>query len=264
MTEQASTSTDQTAGTTRGTTQAIHKAKRMLPWPLNLYQTAIGKKYVMALTGIGLLGFVVVHMIGNLHIYEGPTQLNEYAHALRDLGGHIVPRTLILWVLRFGLIAMFILHIHSAYSLKELSRRSSDKANLVSGAKKYAGGQDFVAANYASRTMRWTGPIIGLYVLFHLADLTWGVWLGDEYVHGDVYNNVVNSLSSLPVAAIYVAANVALSLHIYHGAWSMFQTLGVTNPRYKLARRVFAALIATVIGVGNISFPVLVQTGVVS
>lgn len=241
----------------------LRERKRHLPWPLNLYQTAVGKKYVMAVTGVGLLGFVVVHMIGNLHLYEGPAQVNEYAEALRDLGGHLVPRTLVLWGMRVGLIAMFVLHIHSAYSLKEMSRRSSDKAGLVSGAKRYVGGQDFAAASYASRTMRWTGPIVGLYVLFHLADLTWGWWLGDDYVRGDVYSNVVESMSSLPVALVYVAANVALAVHIYHGAWSMFRTLGVVNPRTRSLRRGFAAAIASLVCAGNLSFPVMVQAGVI-
>ncbi len=241
----------------------IRPRRRRLGWPFDIYQAAVGKKYVMALTGMGLIGFVIVHMIGNLHLYEGPTQVNEYAEALRDLGGHLVPRTFILWGLRFGLLAMFVLHIHSAYSLKEMSRKSSPSANYVSGNKKYAGGQNFAAAGYASRTMRWTGPIIGLYVLFHLADLTWGWWLGDDYVRGDVYHNVVESLSSLPVAAVYVVANVALAVHIYHGAWSLLQSLGVNNPRYNHLRRGLATTVAGVILVGNLSFPVMVQAGLI-
>ena len=118
--------------------------------------------------------------------------------------------------------------------------------------------------NFASRTMRWTGPIIGLYVLFHLADLTWGWWLGSDYVRGDVYHNVVESLSSLPVAIIYVVANVALSVHIYHGTWSMFQTLGVNNPRFNHLRRGLAAGLAAMICVGNLSFPVMVQAGLIA
>ena len=242
----------------------LRRRRRELPWPLNIYQTSVGKKYVMAVTGIGLLAFVIVHMIGNLHLYEGPAQINEYAEALRDLGGHLVPRTLILWVMRIGLLAMFVLHIHSAWSLKEISRRSSPKANWVSGNKRYAGGQDYAAVNFASRTMRWTGPIIALYVLFHLADLTWGWWLGGDYIRGDVYHNVVESLSSLPVAIIYIVANVALSVHIYHGMWSAFQTLGVNNPRFNHLRRGLATVIAGAILVGNLSFPIMVQAGVVA
>tara|TARA_B100001179_G_scaffold232048_1_gene223622 strand:+ start:2041 stop:2760 length:720 start_codon:yes stop_codon:yes gene_type:complete len=217
----------------------------------------------MALTGIGLLGFVIVHMIGNLHIYEGPVQLHEYAEALRNLGGGLFPRTFLLWVLRLGLAGMFVLHIHSAYTLKERSRKASDKADFVGGEKKYGSKRDYVAANYASRTMRWTGPIILLYLLFHLADLTWGFWLGDNYVLGDPYHNVVASLSSLPVAIIYVVANVALAIHIFHGTWSLCQSLGINNPKYNELRRTFAKLVAGIILVGNLSFPVLVTAGLV-
>ncbi len=232
----------------------IRRRGAQLPWPLNLYQTAIGKKYVMAITGIALLGFVVVHMIGNLHIYEGPAQVYHYGEALRDLGGHLVPRTLLLWVMRVGLIVMFALHIHSAWSLSRMSIKA-DSA--------YASKRDYIAVNFASRTMRWTGPIILLYLFFHLADLTWGWWLGDEYVRGDIYHNVNESFSSVPVAIIYIAANVVLAVHIYHGAWSMFQTLGINNPAYNNMRRSFATGIAGLILVGNLSFPIAVQTGLI-
>jgi succinate dehydrogenase / fumarate reductase cytochrome b subunit len=217
----------------------------------------------MALTGIGLLGFVIVHMIGNFHIYEGPVQLHEYAETLRGLGGGLFPRTFLLWLLRIGLAGMFLLHIHSAYSLKERSRKASDKADFVGGEKKYGSKRDYVAANYASRTMRWTGPIVLLYLLFHLADLTWGWWLGDDYVLGDPYHNVVASLSSLPVAIIYVVANVALAIHIFHGTWSLFQSLGINNPKYNALRRSLAKGVAGIILVGNLSFPVLVTAGLI-
>lgn len=232
----------------------VRRRPKQLPWPLNIYQTAIGKKYVMALTGIGLLGFVVVHMIGNLHLYEGPHQVYEYGEALRDLGGHLAPRTFVLWVMRLGLIAMFGLHIHSAWSLSLMSHKA-DSA--------YAGSRNYTAANFASRTMRWTGPIILLYLFFHLADLTWGWWLGDSYARGDVYHNVSESMSSLPVAILYVVANVALAVHIFHGAWSMFQSLGINNPKYNALRRGIAQGLAGLILVGNLSFPIAVQTGLI-
>ncbi len=243
--------------------QPLRPRKKQLPFPLNIYQTAIGRKWVMALTGIGLLGFVVAHMIGNLHVYEGPARMAEYAETLRTLGGGLVPRGTILWILRLGLIAMFGLHIHSAYSLKEISRKASPKAGFVGGAKQYSGGQDFIAANFASRTMRWTGPIILLYLLYHIADLTWGWWLGDDFVHGDPYHNLSESLSSLPVAIIYIVANVALAVHIFHGAWSMFQSLGINNPKYNKARVAIAAGLAGLILVGNLSFPILTQAGLI-
>src|SRR5438477_12733177 len=104
-----------------GSAGPIRKTPRPLPFPLNIYQTAVGKKWVMAVTGIGLIGFILIHMIGNLHLYEGPRQVNAYADALRGLGGHLAPRTFILWILRIGLIVMFVLHIHSAYGLTRMN-----------------------------------------------------------------------------------------------------------------------------------------------
>lgn len=228
-------------------------AKRALPWPLNLYQTAVGKKWVMALTGLGLIGFVVAHLAGNLKLYLGAEDIFHYGEFLRDMGEPLVPRTHLLWILRFGLIGMFALHIHSAVTLTRM--------NQVSNRGGYE-GQDFAAANFASRSMRWTGTIVGLYLLFHLADLTWG-WTSDEWVRGDVYNNVVDSFQRWPVALIYIAANVALAIHIFHGAWSMFQSLGVTSPQYNHLRRYVAYGISAVILVGNVSFPIAVLTGIV-
>ena len=146
-----------TATNPQGSTP-IFRRKWHLPFPLNIYQSSIGRKWVMALTGIGLLGFVIVHMIGNFHIYEGPVQLHEYAETLRGLGGGLFPRTFLLWVLRLGLAGMFLLHIHSAYSLKERSRKASDKADFVGGEKKYGSKRDYVAANYASSCLLYTSP----------------------------------------------------------------------------------------------------------
>ncbi len=243
--------------TTTAKPAAGQKPKRRLPFPIEFYRSDIGKKWVMAVTGIVLLGYVLVHMIGNLHLYEGPAQINEYGEALRDLGGHLAPRTFVLWVLRLGLIAAFGLHIHAAYAV---SRKS-----LASSGPSYR-ARDYVIANYASRTMRWTGIIITLFLVWHLADLTWGVEpaASGEFFRGDVYGNVVASFERWPVAILYIVANLALGLHIYHGAWSLFQTLGVNNPRFNSWRRNFAAGFAAVIVIGNVSFPVMVLTGVVS
>ncbi len=243
--------------------QPIRTRKKALPFPLNIWQSAIGRKWVMALTGVGLLGFVLAHMIGNFHVFEGAVGMHEYAELLRELGGGIIPRTWLLWVLRFGLIAMFGLHIAAAYTTKEISRHASDKAGYIGGEKSYPGGRDYVAANYASRTMRWTGPIILFYLIFHLADLTWGFIPSTDYVRGDPYGNLANSLGNLPVAIIYIIANGALALHIFHGAWSLFQSLGLNNPKYNQARRGLAAGLAGVILIGNLSFPILSQTGVI-
>lgn len=229
------------------------RPKRALPFPLNIYQTAVGKKWVMGLTGLALVGFVVVHMIGNLHLYEGPEEIYEYAETLRALGTKIIPRTWLLWLFRIGLIVAFALHIHSAYTLSRMSIKADES---------YKGGRNYIAANFASRTMRWTGPIIALYLVYHLADLTWG-WFNPDFVQGDPYHNVSESLSALPVAILYMVASVALAIHVYHGAWSMFQSLGINNPRYNSARRGLATLIAVTLLIGNLSFPIMVQAGVI-
>ncbi len=233
------------------------KPRRRLPFFVDFYRSDIGRKWVMAVSGIVLLGYVLIHMIGNLHLYEGPAQINEYGEALRDLGGHLAPRTFVLWVLRLGLIAAFVLHIHAAYSLA-IKNRGKRPVH-------YESRRDYVAAGYASRTMIWGGTIILLFLLFHLADLTMGIEPAatDDYFRGDVYSNVVASLSRWPVAALYIVANIALAFHIYHGAWSLFQSLGVNNPRFNVWRRWFAAGFAAVILVGNVSFPVMVLAGVV-
>lgn len=237
----------------------LRKKPRELPFPLSIYQTAVGKKWVMAITGLALLGFVLVHMIGNLHLYEGPIEVHEYAETLRDIGVHVVPRTWFLWALRIGLIVFFALHIHAAVTLSRMNAQSNPKMNALAN-KSYTGGQDYIAANFASRTMRWTGPIILLYLFYHLADLTWG-WFNPDFVRGDPYHNVVQSFSNIPVAILYIVANVALAFHIFHGAWSMFQSLGINSPKYNRARRHLAMGFAGIILVGNLSFPIMVQAG---
>ncbi|MDX1690509.1 MAG: succinate dehydrogenase cytochrome b subunit [Acidimicrobiia bacterium] len=242
---------------TTTTTAPDEQVRRKLPWFLEIYRSYVGRKWVMAITGIVLLGYVAAHMIGNLKVYFGPEEINEYGEALRDLGGHLLPRTHLLWLLRIGLIAAFVLHIHAAYSLAASS-------NAARGPEKYS-RRDYVAANYASRTMRWTGTIVLLFLLWHLADLTWGVepFAADGWERGDVYGNLVASFERVPVAAIYIVANVALAAHIYHGMWSLFQSMGWSNPRFNRWRRWASYGFAAVVLVGNLSFPIAVLGGLV-
>lgn len=227
---------------------------RQLPWPLAFYSTAIGKKWVMALTGIVLLGYVLLHMLGNLKLYLGAEEINQYAEALRELGGHIIPRTYVLWVLRGVLGLSFALHIHAALSLTLINRRARPIG--------YQAPRHYLAANVAARTMRWTGLIILLYLVFHLFDLTWGP-ANPDFVRGDVYHNMVGSLQRWWSAIIYIVANIALAVHIYHGAWSMFQSMGINHPRFNRFRRWFASVFAVVMLAGNLSFPILIASGVV-
>jgi succinate dehydrogenase / fumarate reductase cytochrome b subunit len=222
---------------------------------VRFWRSAIGKKWVMAVSGIMLLGFVLFHMIGNLKIYLGAAHLDEYAEWLRTIGEPFVPRGVFLWILRVGLIAAFFFHIVSAAQLTRMNQRSRPV--------KYQSPRDYVAADFASRTMRWTGVIVGLFVIFHLMDLTWGT-VDPDWARGHVYANVIHSFQRVPVAIVYIVANIALAIHIFHGAWSMFQSLGLNNPKWNDARRKFAIGFALLIGVANVSFPLLVVTGVVS
>lgn len=231
------------------------RAKGTPPWPVAFYRSAVGKKWVMAVTGIMIMGFVFFHAIGNLKVYLGAEDLNHYGEFLRDLLVPILPRTVALWLFRGGLIVAFGLHIHAAYGLTRMNHRASGPG--------YQQTRDYQAANAASRSMRWTGMIIGLFILFHLADLTWGT-VNPDFVRGDVYRNLVATFSRPPVAIIYIVANLALGLHLFHGAWSMFQSLGLNNPRWNSWRKGFAIGFAGLITVLNLSFPLAVMTGIVS
>lgn len=235
----------------------VHRqSRRPAPWPVEFYRSAVGKKWVMALTGIMLMGYVFAHMVGNLKIYMGAEDINHYGEFLRDLLVPILPRTVTLWLMRIGLIAAFVFHIHAAAGLTLMNRRARAEGGYVSK-------RDYQAATAASRSMRMTGVVIALFVVWHLADLTWGN-VNPDYVRGDVYRNVVASFERPAVSAIYIVANVALGIHLFHGAWSMFQSLGLNNPRWNSWRRAFAAGFAGVVMIGNLSFPIAVLTGVVS
>jgi succinate dehydrogenase / fumarate reductase cytochrome b subunit len=209
----------------------------------------------MAITGIAIMGFVFAHMVGNLHLYEGPRQVNMYGESLRELGGHLAPRTFVLWLMRVGLAGAVLLHLHAALTLTILNRTARPD--------RYEAPRDWIAANFASRTMRWTGIIVLFYLLFHLADLTGGR-TGNDFIRGDVYHNVVTSFSRPAVAGLYVVANLALGVHLFHGAWSLFQSLGINNPRYNAARKLFAVGFAAAVVIPNVAFPIMVQAGVVS
>ena len=240
------------------TVRPVNKRPRSrAPYPLDLYSTAVGKKWVMAITGILLMGFVFAHMVGNLKMYLGPEELNHYGEFLRELLVPILPRTVALWGMRLGLIAAFALHLHAAYSLTMMNRRSRTVT--------YQSKRDYIAANFASQTMRYTGVIFALFLVWHLADLTWGLEsVNPEFVRGHAYENLAYSLGRPVVAGIYIVGNLALGVHLYHGAWSLFQSLGVNNPRFNPLRKRFAqAFVVVTIG-ANLTFPIAVLAGVVA
>jgi succinate dehydrogenase / fumarate reductase cytochrome b subunit len=218
------------------------------PW---LYSTDVGKKYAMALSGMLLMLFLFVHMLGNLKLYLGASALDTYSRWLRTAGEPALPQETLLWAVRIVLLAAVVVHMHAAYSLTRVNRRARPEG--------YGSPRDYVAASFASRTMRWTGIIVALFVVFHLLDLTWGT-VNPSFRAGDPYHNVVVSFQRWPVAIAYIVANLALATHLYHGAWSLFQSMGWVVR----GRRPFAIAFAVVIAAGNISFPLAVLVGVVS
>jgi succinate dehydrogenase / fumarate reductase, cytochrome b subunit len=236
-------------------------AKKKAPVPVELYRSAIGKKYAMAVTGLMLTLFVIGHMVGNLKMYLGTMSggkyayhIDEYGAFLRELGSPILPHGVFLWITRIALIGAFALHMHAAYSLTMMNRR----ARVVN----YASKSDYHAANFASRSMRYTGTIVILYLIWHLMDLTNGIG-NAKFRHGDVMNNLDTSLSRWPIAIVYVIANVALAVHLFHGLWSFFQSLGWNNPRFNPLKKKFAIAVVTIITLGNISFPLAIAAGLV-
>jgi succinate dehydrogenase cytochrome b subunit len=232
------------------------RSRRPAPWPVEFYRSAVGKKWVMAVTGILIMGYVFAHMVGNLKVYMGAEEFNHYGEFLRDLLVPLLPRTVTLWLLRIGLIVAFAFHIHAAASLTLMNRRAHAEGGYVSR-------RDWQAANAASRSMRWTGVVILLFLVWHLADLTWGT-VNPDFVRGDVYRNFVATFERPAVSALYIVAVLALGLHLFHGSWSLFQSLGLNNPRWNSWRRSFAIGFAALVTVGNLSFPIAVLTGVVS
>jgi succinate dehydrogenase / fumarate reductase, cytochrome b subunit len=221
---------------------------RLLP---TLYTTHVGKKYAMAISGMVMMLFVFLHMVGNLKLYLGAGETDAYARWLRDVGAPAIPHEVLLDAVNVVLVVALAVHLTSAAWLTRINRRARPEA--------YRSPRNYMAASFASRTIRWTGLIVAAFVVFHLLDLTWGT-ANPGFRSGDVYHNVVVSFQRWPVAAVYILANLALGIHLYHGAWSLFQSMGWV-PRW---RRRFATAFAVIVAAGNISFPVAVLLGVVS
>jgi succinate dehydrogenase / fumarate reductase cytochrome b subunit len=213
---------------------------------LGYFSSTLGKKILMAVTGIILFGFVVGHMLGNLQIYLGAERLNHYAELLQA-------NRPFLWTFRSVMLFCVTVHIIAAIQVWLRNRASRPVKYRVFRPP---------AVDYAARTMMWSGPIIALFIGYHLLDFTVGS-ANPNFIRGDVYHNVIASFSNPLVALIYVAANLLLAFHLYHGLWSLFQTFGWDHPRFGWLRRVPAVLFSVLIGAGNISIPLAVLTGVV-
>lgn len=217
---------------------------------ISLYDTTIGKKVVVALTGAVLYGFVVAHMLGNLQVFLGPEQLNGYAHKLHALGP-------LLWLARGVLLVCLFAHVAA---VMQLAGRTAAARPVAYRMQKNA------VTSHAALTMRYGGIAIFAFVVFHIAHFTApGVAMSATYQHdaADVYANVVHGFSVPWVAALYVVAQLALGMHLYHGASSLFQTLGMNHPRYNARRDLAARAVGFAVVAGNISIPAAVLAGVV-
>jgi succinate dehydrogenase / fumarate reductase, cytochrome b subunit len=218
---------------------------------VHFYEAAIGKKSVMAVTGVILFGYVIGHLIGNLQIYSADTQqINHYAAFLHN-PANAIP----LWAIRAFLLGAVLLHIVSSIQLWNLNRA----ARPVSYKKKTD-----VPTSYAARTMLWSGPIVGAFIIFHILHLTAGAVLPTREIaefQPDVRYNVITGFQNPYVSGFYILAMILLCMHLYHGLWSMFQSLGLSHPRYTPLVQKGAKIVAILIAIGNCSIPIAVMAG---
>ncbi|HET6353711.1 succinate dehydrogenase [Streptomyces sp.] len=214
--------------------------------------STVGKKTVMAVSGLIMLGYLVAHVMGNLKVFFGAGEFNAYGHWLRTMGEPVLHYSWGLWIVRVVLLAAVVGHAVSAY---QLSRRDL-RARPVPYAHKRR------RASYATRTMRWGGIILALFIVWHLLDLT-TLTVNENAEPGHPYENVVATFSTWYGNIIYIVAMLAVGLHVRHGFWSAAQTLGVGNATRDRALKTVANVLALVLTAGFISVPVAVMTGVV-
>jgi succinate dehydrogenase / fumarate reductase cytochrome b subunit len=218
---------------------------------VGFYEAPIGKKAVMAVTGVILFGYVVGHLIGNLQIYSSNhDQINRYAAFLHN-PANVIP----LWAIRAFLLGAVVLHVTASIQLWLLKRA----ARPIAYVKK-----DDVPASYAARTMMWSGPIVGAFIVFHILHLTAGTVLPLHEIaenQPNVRYNVIAGFLNPAVSGFYILAMILLCTHLYHGLWSMFQSMGFSHPRYTPLLRKGAAIVAILIAIGNCSIPIAVMAG---
>lgn len=230
-------------------------------WFGDFYRSSVGKKVVMAVSGIVLWGFVLVHMTGNLKYFYGPgdaaapdpnAAINVYGEWLREVGSPLLPHSGALWLTRLLLLAAVALHVHAAYALTVMNRKARPQG--------YERRRS-VQIGWAERTMRWSGVALLAFVVYHILHFTTGQ-AHHDFVPGDVYHNMGSAFSIGWVAALYVVAMVLLGMHLYHGLWSLFQSLGWNHPRFNGWRRAFAVAFSLLITVGFVLVPLAIVTGI--
>src|ERR1700722_3439630 len=221
---------------------------------LALWQSVIGKKVVMAVTGAVLILFVLAHMAGNLKIFNGPEEINAYSRFLREVGWPELGYGQLLWIVRTVLFICVILHITAAWQLTMLNREARP---VGYGTKKN------VETTWGAMTMRWVGVLLTIFIVFHLFHFTGGMvgFQPGQFEHLMVYQNMIAGFQNVPIALFYILAMAALCLHLDHGIWSGLQTLGWVNQDNTKSIRIVSRLIALVVFAGFISVPISVLAG---
>lgn len=212
-----------------------------------LWHTSVGKKAVMAVTGLLIVAYLVTHVLANLLVFQGPGQINAYSRFLHGTGGA-------LWVARLVLLAAVVLHIVAAVQLT--ARRQA--ARPVG----YAGGREAQVSTLASRTIRWGGGVILVFLVYHILHFTLGT-VHTSFVEGDPYHNVATGFTSPLVVLFYELAMAAVGLHLYHGIWSSGRSLGVSEPSPHPIRRQLTLALAVIVWAGFTVIPIAAYTGVI-
>ena len=225
----------------------------------SFYGSTIGKKITMAVTGLVLVGFVVGHMAGNLKVFAGVDssgvhKIDHYGEFLREIGAGMLGHGGFLWIVRVVLLVCVVLHAVSGIQLARLNRRAKPAGYKVTS---------YRSANAASRTMLYGGLFLIVFITYHILHLTTGTLYSGNFVEGHIYENLVYTFRSPVVVSVYVVAMALLGLHLYHGTWSMFQTLGVDTPRWNRGLRTVAKAVAIALFVGFSAVPLSVATGLV-
>src|SRR3954454_21394169 len=212
-----------------------------------LWQSSVGKKSIMAVTGLIWVAYLVTHVLANLLVYQGPVRINAYSALLHGTGGA-------LWAARLVLIAALVLHVVAAVQLagRQYEARPSG----------YAGGREPQVSTWASRTIRWGGALILVFLVYHILHFTVGT-AHPDFIDGDPYHNVATGFHNPIVVAVYLIAMAAVGLHLYHGIWSSGRSLGMSQPSPRPLRRSLALALALLVWLGFTVIPIAVYGGII-
>ncbi|MDI5981246.1 succinate dehydrogenase cytochrome b subunit [Amycolatopsis magusensis] len=234
-------------------TKASPKARKS-PALLDFWRSTIGKKAVMAVTGLAMVAFLLAHMVGNLKIFFGPAEFDSYSAWLRTIGEPVLHREWYLWFQRVALLIALVAHVTAAAQLSRRDRKARPVRYVHSRRPK---------ATFATRTMRWGGVIIAFYLVWHILDLTVGA-VHTDFVPHHPYHNVVANFRVWWINLVYFVPVILVGLHINHGFFSAAQTLGVNRPARQRALKVTGSALAFVITAGFLLVPIAVMTGMVA